>query len=139
MRFTSLTAIVALLLAAFIAGRLTVAAPAAAAMPMATTFSHFECYQSQVKGTFSAAVELTDQFQQYETKVGAPSLFCTPVTKKVVSGPHLRVPQPADHLTCYMIQGPTIQQTRPFANQFQRGSVTVGTPQLLCVPTHKTG
>ncbi|MEO6834897.1 MAG: hypothetical protein ABI231_03205 [Candidatus Tumulicola sp.] len=104
-----------------------------------TTFSHFECYKASFQGQFAATVQLTDQFQQYQTGVGTPELFCTPVVKKVLSGPPLSVPPPADHLTCYSIQGPTIQQTRAFSNQFQRNQVQVGMPVLLCVPTHKTG
>jgi hypothetical protein len=140
MRFFSLPILAAAIVVAFALGRVTAApVPAIAEQPYVTTFSHFECYQATFKGQFAATVELTDQFQQYQTGVGAPQLFCTPVTKKVVSGPHLKAPNPADHLTCYAIQGPTIQQTRSMANQFLRGSVTVGQPTLLCVPTHKTG
>jgi hypothetical protein len=59
--------------------------------------------------------------------------------KKVISGPNFKVPKPADHLTCYSIKGPTIDQTRKMQNQFIRNAVNVGTPTLLCVPTHKTG
>lgn len=139
MRLASLAIIVSLVAAAFFIGRMTAPSAAIAASPMATTFSHFECYTAQVQGSFGATVQLTDQFQTYQTGVGAPSLFCTPVTKKVIQGPHMKAPAPANHLTCYAIQGPTIQQTRAFANQFQKGEVTVGTPSLLCVPTNKTG
>ncbi|MBV8530094.1 MAG: hypothetical protein JO104_02155 [Candidatus Eremiobacteraeota bacterium] len=139
MRFVSLTVIVMLVAAAFVAGRVTAPSAALAAMPMATTYSHFECYTEQIKGSFNATVQLTDQFQSYQTAVGAPEFFCTPVTKKVISGPNMRVPVPANHLTCYQIQGPTVNQTRPFSNQFQKSSVVAMTPQLLCVPTNKQG
>jgi hypothetical protein len=126
---------------AFALGRLTgISTPAAAAfMPQATTFSHFECYTAQLPKFPGADVYLTDQFQTYSTGVGQAQYFCTPVMKKVIKGPNMKVPPPADHLTCYQIQGPTINQQRPFYNQFQKGSVVVETPALLCLPTHKTG
>jgi hypothetical protein len=141
MRLVSLAIALLALSTAFMLGRVTASStPAEAAVPFARTFSHFECYAAKFQGQFGGAtVELTDQFQQFQTGVGAPQLFCTPVTKKVVSGPNMRVPAPADHLTCYPIQGPTLQQTRQFANQFEKGQVTVGTPNMLCLPTHKTG
>jgi hypothetical protein len=139
MRYISLPIAAIALLAAFAVGRMTAPASPALAMQPAVTFSHFECYQAKFGGQFGATVELTDQFQQYNSGVGAPQLFCTPVMKKVISGHNLRVPSPADHLTCYSIQGPSIDQTRKMQNQFIRNTVTVGTPTLLCVPTHKTG
>lgn len=140
MRYISLSIAAIALLAAFAFGRMTApASPALAMMQPAVTFSHFECYQAKFGGQFGATVALQDQFQEYNTGVGAPQLFCTPVLKKVISGHNLKVPSPADHLTCYSIQGPTIDQTRKMQNQFIRNTVTVGTPTLLCVPTHKTG
>jgi hypothetical protein len=139
MRFASLAVVLIASLAAFTIGRVTAPATVQAAVP-AVRFSHFQCYTAQLQGSFSGAVvTLTDQFQKYRTKVGPAQLFCTPVTKHVVSGPNMQVPQPADHLTCYQIQGPTIQQVRPFANQFETGNVTVGMPTLLCLPTNKQG
>jgi hypothetical protein len=141
MRISGLAIVALVAVAAFAIGRETASpTPAVAQGLMArTTFSHFECYQAQIGGQFAATVQLTDQFQAYQTSVGPAQLFCTPVTKKVVSGPNMKVPAPADHLTCYQIQGPAIQQSRPFANQFVSNKVLVGTPSLLCVPTHKTG
>ena len=141
MRFGSLAIGVLAVATSFFIGRLTaLPVPAEAAVPMARVFSHFECYTSTFQGKFNGAlVQLTDQFQQYQTNVGRAELFCTPVTKKVISGPNMPVPPPADHLTCYPIKGPSLLQTRPFANQFDTGQVTVGNPSLLCLPTHKTG
>lgn len=140
MRLASLAIIVPLVAAAFFIGRMTAPSAAIAGLPMATTFSHFECYQAGFQGgSFNATVQLKDQFQTYKTGVSTPSLFCTPVAKTVIQGPNMKVPPPANHLTCYSIKGPTIQQTRAYANQFQQGEATVGTPALLCVPTHKTG
>jgi hypothetical protein len=140
MRLVSSAIIAVVVVAAFTLGRMTSTSEPAAAAPMArTVFSHFECYTATFQGSFpGAVVQLTDQFQTFQTKVGPPELFCTPVKKKVISGPNLRVPPPADHLTCYPIQGPTLQVTKAFANQFEQGNVMVGTPTILCVPTHKT-
>lgn len=139
MRSATLAVIVIASFAAFTIGRVTAPETVQAAVP-AVRFSHFQCYTAQLQGSFSGAlVALTDQFQKYRTKVGPAQFFCTPVTKHVISGPNMQVPQPADHLTCYQIQGPAITQTRPFANQFERGNVTVGMPTLLCLPTNKQG
>jgi hypothetical protein len=140
MRFVSLAVGVLFVTSAFFVGRLTMPPPAAASGigPM-VVFSHFECYSAKFGMAPTALVQLTDQFQQFQTNIGPPVLFCTPVKKKVLQGPHLKPPPPADHLTCYSIQGPQIQQSRAYANQFVNDQVTVGTPSLLCVPTHKTG
>lgn len=126
---------------AFALGRLAgTSTPAAAAfMPQAVTFSHFECYTAELPHFGGAQVQLTDQFQTYSTGVGQVQYFCTPVMKKVIKGPNMKVPPPADHLTCYQIQGPTVNQQRPMYNQFQRANVVAETPALLCLPTHKTG
>ncbi|MBV8067806.1 MAG: hypothetical protein JO113_07500 [Candidatus Eremiobacteraeota bacterium] len=141
MRVFRTAIVVAVVLVAFVLGRLTTAStPAAAAfMPQATTFSHFECYNAVLPKFSGAQVNLKDQFQSYTTGVGQPELFCTPVTKTVISGPNMHVPPPADHLTCYQIQGPNPNQTRTFYNQFQKGQVSVQSPALLCLPTHKVG
>lgn len=142
MRYVGLALGVVLLASAFVIGRVTAPSTAEASMlqPMVTTFSHFECYTAAFGQSPSASVQLTDQFHSYQTKIGIPELFCTPVTKKVLSGPHYKVPPRADHLTCYAIQGPQVAQSRPYANQFVRqDNVSVETPSLLCVPTHKTG
>lgn len=137
MRYASIAIGALLIVTSFAIGRVTAPAPAAAAVPMVTV-SHFECYTAAAKPV-SEVVQLTDQFQTYQTGVGPPQFFCTPVVKKVVQGHHMRVPTPADHLTCYQIQGPTVNQQRPYTNQFIADTVTVGTPQLLCVPTNKQG
>jgi hypothetical protein len=139
MRIATIATSVLFAVAAFALGRFTASVPTANAAEPMVTFSHFECYTGQINGQFGATVELTDQFQQYQTGVGAAQFFCTPVTKKVISGPNMRVPSPANHLVCYSIQGPTIQQSRAYRDQFVKSTVTVGTPSLLCVPTHKTG
>jgi hypothetical protein len=142
MRFIGMATGIAVLASAFFVGRVTASQmPQAVAQPQAATrFSHFECYQAQFQAPVSAAVSLTDQFQSYQTQVGPADMFCTPVVKKLLPpGRPLRVPAPADHLTCYHIQGPPANQARPIANQLQKTVVQVFTPIYLCVPTNKTG
>lgn len=139
MRYLSIVIGALLVIASFAIGRVTAPAPASAAMQPFVRFSHFECYTAQAK-PIQAEVNLKDQFQSYKTAVGPPQFFCTPVTKKVISGPNFPVPAPADHLMCYQIQGKALQQTRPYSNQFiQQDVVGVGVPQLLCVPSNKQG
>ena len=139
MRYLSLAIGVLLVLASCAIGRVTAPTPASAAMhPFAARFSHFECYTAQAK-PIQAEVNLKDQFQSYKTAVGPPQFFCTPVFKKVISGPNMPVPAPADHLMCYQIQGRGIQQQRVYTNQFIQDTVAVGVPQLLCVPSNKQG
>jgi hypothetical protein len=138
MRYLSISIGALLIVTSFAIGRVTAPVPASAAIQPMLRFSHFECYTAQMKSV-GAQVQLTDQFQTYKTGLGPPQFFCTPVTKKVLSGPRITVPAPADHLTCYQIQGPSIQQSRPYTNQFIMDTVSVGTPQLLCVPTNKQG
>jgi hypothetical protein len=138
MRYLSISIGALLIVTSFAIGRVTAPAPASAAIQPMVRFSHFECYAAQMKPV-QAQVKLTDQFQSYSTSLGPPQFFCTPVVKKVISGPHVVVPAPADHLTCYQIQGPSLQTSRPYTNQFIQDTVGVGTPQLLCVPTNKQG
>jgi hypothetical protein len=141
MRLVNLTIGVIALASAFAIGRATAlpVAQVSAQSPAVRTFSHFECYKAAVNPAVQAQVDLKDQFQEFQTPVGPSDLFCTPVTKTLLTGHPLRVPRPADHLTCYHIDGPTIQQQRNFINQLQRGTVQFGSPAYLCVPTHKFG
>jgi hypothetical protein len=114
--------------------------PAAADYPQAMVFSHFECYAPVQPGPKPPrnVVMLLDQFQQITTQVGPSQLFCTPVMKTLPKGVKpLPVPAPADHLTCYMIAGPKINHVVEAENQLQRQQLQLGTPTMLCVPTHK--
>ena len=141
MRTVPLTIGAIAIIAAFAIGRSSISLPPAIAQPEAAVqvFSHFECYTAQVKQPVSVGVDLTDQFHEFQTKTATADMFCTPVTKKLINSKPLRVPPPADHLTCYHIKGPAIQQTRQIQNQLERTTVSVGTPTYLCVPTNKTG
>ena len=140
MRFAtavSLVAALAIVVLAMVKDR-----PASAEYPQAMVFSHFECYTPPQPGPPPPAprnvVKLVDQFQQIQTQVGPSELFCTPVMKTLPPGVGpLPVPPPADHLTCYAISGPPINHLVLAENQLQRQKLPLGTPSLLCVPTHK--
>jgi hypothetical protein len=140
MRF--LTAISLVAAFAFVAIAMVNDHPATASDQPAVVFSHFECYTPVQPGPPPPAprnvVQLTDQFQMIQTKVGPSELFCTPVMKKLQQGVHpLPVPPPANHLTCYAIMGPTINHVVLASNQLQKQQLQLGTPALLCVPTNK--
>jgi hypothetical protein len=142
MRIVTIVVAAFAIVAAFVVGRVTATPmqPVSAQGDATPRFSHFECYQSQFSpSTAPFSVQLTDQFQSYKTAAANPDMFCTPVKKKLLSGQPLKPPQPINHLTCYHIQGPSPQQTRPIANQLENAQVTVLNPIYLCVPTNKTG
>ena len=127
---------------AFALGRITAPAGVQAGVEKiesSTTFSHFLCYQAQISPSVSDTVGLVDQFNNFQTTTGSADMFCTPVKKTPLNYKPLKVPPPADHLTCYHIQGPSTNQSRKFTNQFESGGVTVVTPVYLCAPTHKFG
>lgn len=116
--------------------------PATATVEPATVFSHFLCYQPNPAGQPPPAprnvVNLTDQFNHFQTSLGPAVLLCTPVQKKLQPGVRpLPVPQPASHLECYVLQGPPANKRVMASNQLQRQILTVVQPQLLCVPTNK--
>jgi hypothetical protein len=140
MRFLTTVSLVAAL--AFVSIAMVNDHPATAAPQPNVVFSHFECYTPVQPGPPPPAprnvVMLLDQFQQITTSVGPAELFCTPVMKKLQPGVHgLSVPSPADHLTCYVIDGPPIQHNVVALNQLAHTPLQLGKPALLCVPTHK--
>jgi hypothetical protein len=140
MRFATAVSLVAAL--AIVVVGMVKDGPATASYPQAMVFSHFECYTPVQPGPPPKSprnvVMLTDQFQQITTQVGPSELFCTPVMKKLQPGVSpLPVPPPADHLTCYAITGPATNHLVLAENQLQRQQLQLGTPALLCVPTHK--
>jgi hypothetical protein len=139
MRFGNLTIGVVAVASAFFIGRATALPTAQASVQPNAAFHHFLCYQVTVTPPESPTVQLIDQFQTFQTKLAPADLFCTPVKKKLIGISPLPVPAPADHLTCYPLQGPNPNMNRLIQNQVQpQGSqVFVGTPVRLCMPTHK--
>jgi hypothetical protein len=97
----------------------------------------FLAFRMLYAGPTRTAAEIAAQ-RQITTQVGPSELFCTPVMKKLQPGVSpLPVPPPADHLTCYAITGPATNHLVLAENQLQRQQLQLGTPALLCVPTHK--
>ena len=140
MRYVTAVSLVAAF--AFVAIAMANDHPATASDQEAVVFSHFECYTPVQPGPPPPpprnVVQLTDQFQTYQTQVGPSELFCTPVMKMLQHGVHgLPVPPPANHLTCYAISGPPVNHVVLASNQLQHQQLQLGTPALLCVPTHK--
>ena len=73
--------------------------PATAADQPQVVFSHFECYIPNQPGPPPPAprnlVQLSDQFQKVQVKLGQSQLFCTPVMKTLQHGVQpLPVPAP---------------------------------------------
>lgn len=137
MRLFNLSIGVMAVVSAFVIGRATVLPTAQASVQPQVQFNHFLCYQVTVSPPVSPTVKLTDQFQTFTTQLAPADLFCTPVKKKLLTGHPLPVPPPADHLTCYPLQGPNPNMNKMIFNQLEQGQVMVGVPIRLCVPTHK--
>jgi hypothetical protein len=157
MRFISTTLGAVALIAAFVAGRASgphpsqIAAaqetpgPATLAQPVqqigvvpGASFSHFKCYQTQIKLEKPAFVALRDQFGDERMQLTYADLFCTPVVKRLLNAKPIPVPGLADHLTCYHGEDRPINQTRLVVNQLQRAQITITVPRYLCVPTWKS-
>jgi hypothetical protein len=142
MRFATICLSIAIIAsAALLSGKLHPATATATSAP-AMVFSHFLCYQPNPTGPPPPpprnVVNLTDQFNAFQTQLGPAVLFCTPVQKKLQPGVRpLPVPPPASHLTCYVLQGPPANKRVMASNQLQRQILTIAQPQLLCVPTNK--
>jgi len=145
MRFATITlSIVILVSSALIAARLhpATASQGYYAAGPDVALSHFLCYVPSPQGSPPPAprnvVNLTDQFQSFQTQLGPVALFCNPVMKQLQPGVSpLPVPAPIDHLTCYMLQGPSVTHLVEAENQLARPKLNLTSPTLLCVPTHK--
>jgi hypothetical protein len=142
MRFATICLSIAIIAsAALLSGKLHPATATATEAP-AVVFSHFLCYQPNPQGNPPPpprnVVNLKDQFNSFQTQLGPAVLFCTPVQKHLQPGvAPLPVPPPADHLTCYLLQGPPANKRVQALHQLDRPILTIAQPQLLCVPTHK--
>jgi hypothetical protein len=106
------------------------------------TLSHFDCYLPTSPGPPPPpprnVVNLTDQFQAFQTPVGQIVFMCTPVMKKLQPGVKpLPTPFILNHLVCYAINGPPINQSKLMRNQLQQQQITWNLPQFLCVPSNK--
>jgi hypothetical protein len=158
MRIISTTLGAVALIAAFVAGRASgphpsqIAAAQTSPAPAAAgavenvvpgvipggSFSHFKCYQTQLKLQKPAVVALRDQFGDERMQLNFADLFCTPVLKRLLNGNPIPVPGTADHLTCYRGEDRPVNQTRLIVNQLQRAEIVITVPRYLCVPTWKS-
>ncbi len=92
----------------------------------------------------AGTVRLINQFAPngFVPTIGRLTKNCNPVQKTVTtsSGPKVtKITNPAAHLACFKIAAPT-QATHEVVvtNQFGSGTLDVGQPQVLCLPTWKS-
>lgn len=100
--------------------------------------SHFKCYPIAEGGTDPAhVVNLRDQFGAERRAVGVAVSLCTPVFKKIFSGPE-PLTATGRHLKCYLINGQLQPPRVRLANQLGREDQVLLRPaRTLCVPTQK--
>jgi hypothetical protein len=101
---------------------------------------HYQCYQltRQQQKKLPPAVHVLDQFNRPNGEnarlVGPPLFLCAPAIKNKEGEVDLNGP----HLLCYRDRGmKTPNKPVTIDNQFGPGSLVVGAPALLCVPTTK--
>jgi len=95
--------------------------------------THFMCYRvSAAKPMPTNNVKLKDQFGDFGSRVGAPTLLCTPVSKNGAE-----VKDPKTHLTCYAIAAKNAGKTVVVEHQFGKQQLTVGGSVMLCLPSLK--
>jgi hypothetical protein len=114
-------------------------------LPPLSLLDHYKCYAAteQLPPSGDPApgipktVQLIDQFENKQVKVGAPTTLCNP-TRKTHDGHVTEVQYPDVHLVCFKIkeqQPPHV--TVQVVNQFGQRTLNVGKPQELCLPSRK--
>lgn len=108
---------------------------------------HQLCYTATATGFKipTTGVRLIDQFAPngFVPKIGSLAENCNPVQKTVTlatGGTRVtKVTNPNAHLACFKITAPT-QPTKTVVvtNQFGSGTLSVGQPQILCLPSWKS-
>jgi hypothetical protein len=153
-RFTAVKVFLGLALALSVAAGGLVAGlegASGASGPQATypPVDHQLCYVAQALPpgfTIPAAgtVRLINQFAPngFVPTIGPLTKNCNPVQKTVTTSSGSKVTKitnPAAHLACFKITAPT-QETHEVVvtNQFGSGTLEVGQPKLLCLPTWKS-
>jgi len=113
-------------------------------VPSELNINHFKCYKvSQGSPKFAEReVDLSDQFETRATRVRRPRLLCNPVDKEGEG-----VPDPENHLVCYMIKDasgqPKFQGIQvDVADQFGKQDLSTlrgdcRKASYLCVPSTK--
>jgi hypothetical protein len=110
--------------------------------------SHQLCYSSAARGfRIPRGVVLFNQFSPhgFVPKIGRAVMNCNPVIKTVsvpATGKTRTYPitNPAGHLACFSITERRQKTPAPIAvhNQFGTGTLFLGQPYLLCLPTWKS-
>jgi hypothetical protein len=112
----------------------------------AKVVDHQLCYTATATGfKIPTDVRLIDQFAPngFVPKIGPLVQNCNPVQKAVTlatGGTKVtKISNPNAHLACFKITAPT-QPTKTVVviNQFGSGTLSVGQPQILCLPTWKS-
>ncbi len=114
-------------------------------LPPLSLLDHYKCYTAneilpptgQPAPGIPKTVQLIDQFENKQVKVGAPVTLCNPV-RKTHGGTVTDVRYPDVHLVCFKIKErqPPHVTVRVF-NQFGQRTLNVSDPQELCVPSRK--
>ena len=109
--------------------------------------AHLACFRITAPTQPTRIVRVTNQFGRGTLTVGQPQILCLPTWKSLTAAPREPVPQPPDlsHFTCYSVSEPagTNQYKAPgpvlLKDEFspQPVRVSIGLPQLLCLPTTK--
>ncbi len=133
------------LVALTVGGTLLAIGGSSGAASSSAVVDHQLCYTATATGfKIPPNVVLEDQFatKGFAAKVGPLVKNCNPVQKTVdlPAGPKVtRITNPNAHLACFKITAPT-QPTKTVVvtNQFGSGTLSVGQPQILCLPTWKS-
>ena len=148
-RFAPAKVILGLALIVFSVVGVAVGVEGAAAASNYPPVDHQLCYKAAaVPPGFvippAGSVRLIDQFATngFVPTIGALKLNCNPVQKTVTTatGPKVTpITNPDAHLACLKITAPTQPPVKvSVTNQFGTGTLNVGQPKLLCLPTWKS-
>ena len=95
--------------------------------------THFLCYRvSAAKPLAPTDVKLKDQFGAFGSKLGQPTILCTPVSK---NGEEVK--DTKTHLTCYSVSAKNAGKKVVVEHQFGKQQLTVGGSVMLCLPSLK--
>ncbi len=109
--------------------------------------AHLACFSITAPTQPTHVVRVTNQFGTGTLNVGQPKLLCLPTWKSLTGPPKEPTNQPPrlNHFTCYSVTyvpgTPPYKVPGPVSLQDEFApapvNVTVGAPQLLCLPTQK--
>lgn len=146
-RFTVTKLALALCLVVLSIGGTVFALDGTSGAASAKVVDHQLCYTATATGFKipMTGVRLIDQFAPngFVPKIGPLVKNCNPVQKTVTLATGgttvTKVTNPNAHLACFKITAPT-QPTKTVVvvNQFGSGTLSVGQPQILCLPTWKS-